>query len=271
MYCSLHRKNRSIQFLEPIMGTDQYRCLAGNECQMGASSNSQSQFSAMGSGNFTSPQFDQHNQSLPDSSHGGASDKFFCSEHNKLRGSSFLDQFLQNDGTVGYKCKAGEECKTMSEGGPRRPTETVTHRYSPYHPQSSSRVTSQQQPPFKPGMRPPGFQSQSSYDPYASQQNHWPTNHHDPYGQSYRPPYNTYPPHFYANTNTNTNTNYNSASTGSSQQSSGDSRQRYMCSTHGKLRTVQNLIEISTGKWECTSSDPCKQNSVVTTVNDQGL
>lgn len=115
-------------------------------------------------------------------------------------------------------------------------------------PFSSSPSRSTQLPPFKPGVRPANYQPRT-YDPYASQQSSWPTNHRDPYGQSYRPPYSAYPPHFYSNYNNN-----------SSHQAS-DSRPRQMCAIHGKWRTIPNLVELPSGKWECTANDPCRQSS----------
>lgn len=163
--------------------------------------------------------------------------------------------------------------QTFTQGGPRRPTESNNHRYSPY---SSQTKRSSQLPPFKPGVRPTNYQPHT-YDPYASQQqpqqqqqqqssHHWPTNHHDPYGQSYRPPYSTYPPHFYSTYNSNSNSNTNTNNNSSHQ--SIDSRSRQMCATHGKLRTIPNLVELSSGKWECTSNYPCRQS--LNETKDQG-
>jgi hypothetical protein len=303
MYCSLHRKNRSLHFLEPIMGTDQYRCIPGNECQIGSGSNSnqQTQYTPVDAENYPSPNnYDRqdHRSPKPQSSNPqvGSVEKFMCNEHNKLRIVTMLDQYFDNDGSTAYKCKAGEECKTLGKiGSPsRRPNnnngnyngnnnanyngnyngnnngnnngnETLTPRsnHSPYssqgnrgpHNQQHKQQPQQQQqePPFKPGMRP------QSYDSFPLQQNqNWPTNHHDPYGQSYRPPYNNYPPHFY------------STPSGSGGNQSGDSRPRQTCDLHGKLRTVQNLVEMPNGKWECTSADPCRQSANETAGKDQG-
>jgi len=270
-----------MHFLEPIIGTDQYRCVAGNECQIGNGSNNQqqqSQFSSADSENFSSPNnYGRNNEQSHSTSPQGSSDKFMCSEHNKLRSAALLDQYFQNDGSSAYKCKPGEECKVLGQTGSRRANETLTRRYSPY----SSQGRNTQQPPFKPGVRPSGYQQQN-YDSYNSQQNHhWPTNHHDPYGQSYRPPYNNYPPHFYSgfsgnngnngnNNNFNNNVNANNFNYNNGQNQSNSSRQRQVCDIHGKLRTIQNLVETPNGKWECTSADPCRQSSSETSGKDQG-
>jgi hypothetical protein len=320
MYCSLHRKNRSLHFLEPILGTDQYRCVAGNECQMSVgsggsnsinpnnnhNSNHQTHFAPVGSDN---PNFERrsnnnnnHNHNNNNVSHNNNNnhnsnnninhinnnidnnnnnnqqeqfqspsaqqqsplEKFMCSEHNKLRISTMLDQFFQNDGTTAYKCKVGEECKTLGQGGSRR-TETVSQRYISYPPQNNRSGQQQLSPPFKPGVRPTGYQSQS-FDSYPPQQSHhWPTNHHDPYGQSYRPPYNNYPPHYYSNFALGGNNG-----NGNDNHQSGGERQRQICALHQKLRTIQNLVEMPSGKWECTSADPCRQSAAETTGKDQG-
>jgi len=243
------------------MGTDQYRCIAGNECQIGSGgfSNNQNRdphySSPVGSENFPSQNqnFEQHENSTQPQT-GGFSEKFMCTEHNKLRSSAMLDQYIQNDGNTAYKCKVGEECKTFGQGGPRR-TETHLQRYSPY---SSNNRGLPLQPPFKPGVRPSGYyQGNQQYDsssPQRHQQLHWPTSHRDPYGHAYRPPYNTYPPHFYSFPSSNNNHN----SSNNNNHQSADSRPRQKCAIHGKLRTLPNLVETPSGQWECTNGDPCR-------------
>jgi hypothetical protein len=295
MYCSVHHKNRSLNFLEPILGTDQYRCVEGNECQMGAggtggsnsnhSHNHQSHFAPVGLDNPSS-NFERRNKNINNNNYNnnynnnnnknnqqfqqqhqqsGPLEKFMCSEHNKLRISTMMDQYFQNDGSVAYKCKVGEECKTLgaAQSSSRR-TDTSSQRYTSYPPQNNRSGQQQLSPPFKPGVRPSGYQSQS-FDPFPpqQQQSHWPTNHHDPYGQSYRPPYNNYPPHYYSNFSSSGNGSNNGS------QQSGE-RQRQICAIHQKLRTIQNLVEMPSGKWECTSADPCRQSAAETSGKDQG-
>jgi hypothetical protein len=212
--------------------------------------------------NKNNQQFLQQQQQQQQQS--GPLEKFMCSEHNKLRISTMLDQYFQNDGSIAYKCKVGEECKTLAQGGSRH-TDTGSQRYTSYPPQNNRSGQQQLSPPFKPGVRPSGYQTQS-FDPYPpQQQSHWPTNHHDPYGQSYRPPYNNYPPHYYSNFASGGNGSNNGG-----QQQSGGERQRQICALHQKLRTIQNLVEMPNGKWECTSADPCRQSAAESSGKDQG-
>jgi hypothetical protein len=111
--CVIHKKNRKIQFLEPIPGSNMYRCSPGNECQTGHNTPMPDPFSSplIGGMQVTplsglNPTNMQYGQPQPLNNNYQT-----CTVHHKIRGLQYLDQYQANDGSIAYKCKEGDECK----------------------------------------------------------------------------------------------------------------------------------------------------------------
>jgi hypothetical protein len=269
MQCSIHGKNRTLQFLEPVPGqSGQYRCISTNECKTGYNSNSgggggqMSQVSPGGNYplnnmNYPPPQHQPSPQLIgvpvQEIQHG----KTLCCDHGKLRGLAHMDEIIR-DGQTRYKCKLDDECKVNGQGGPRRTTDNPS-RFSSHQNRLGPHI-----PPFQSnnGQNQYQQQQQNPYDPYqAFSQNIW---QHDFNTPANFTPLPNYPSYYggYPDQYGPIPGGMNSQPQSQPQSQSYNVKKiithpRESCSTHGKLRSTTNLVEIN-GKWECTPEDPCK-------------